>query len=191
MCIHVHEHHHSARHATFFPLARGEMHRRENPGSRGTRFFRFMRKEMRRGEEPRFPHHLRRRDKPTTPVHREVMTPVRAASDFFRFMRGEMRRGANPGSPGGKWLYRFAGREMPRGENRFARQGKPRHMTLTVFGDATRRQPRSPGSENPGSSGSDFLSFSETSCAEAEPPVLSASHLTVFRGVSENTGSVR
>ena len=125
------------------------------------------------------------------PVHREEKTPVRAASDFFRFMRGEMRRGANPGSPGGKWLYRFAGREMPRGENRFARQGKPRHMTLTVFGDATRRQPRSPGSENPGSSGSDFLSFSETSCAEAEPPVLSASHLTVFRGVSENTGSVR
>jgi len=43
---------------------------------------------------------LRRRDKPTTPVHREVITPVHRevitpvhpARDLFSFLRGEGRR---------------------------------------------------------------------------------------------------
>ena len=159
MCIHVHVHHHSARHATFSPLARGEMHRRENPGSRGTRFFSFHAGRdapRRRTPVPAPSSETRQADNPGSPG--EVMTPVRAASDYFRFMRGEMRRGKEP---------RFPHRLM---QTRQANNpGSPREVMTPVR------------------AASDFLSFSETSCAEAEPPVLSASHLTVFRGVSEIT----
>ena len=69
---------------------------------------------------------LRRRDKPTTPVHREVITPVHRevitpvhrevitpvhpARDLFSFLRGERRRGEDPGSRG-KRQFSFCGAE--------------------------------------------------------------------------------
>ena len=173
MCIHVHVHHHSARHATFFPLARGEMHRRENPGSRGERFFSFH--AGRDAPEPRFPHRLRRRDKPTTPVHRGKCKPrfVRQAI-FFVSCGRRCAEAKNPGSP-----HRLRRRDKPATPRRFtagdanpgsrgkrffsfhAGRDAPRRRTPVPSPSskkATSRQPRfTAGDANPGSRGKRFF----------------------------------